>query len=41
MDQGMITMDRSLANLVKSGVVAMDTALAFAKDPKNFKMLLH
>ncbi len=39
-DEGMITMDRSLANLVKQGVVSIDSAIRYAKDPKNFESLL-
>ncbi|OGC04388.1 type IV pili twitching motility protein PilT [candidate division WOR-1 bacterium RIFOXYA12_FULL_43_27] len=39
-DQGMITLDKSLAVLVKSGMVAPESALAYAKDAKNFQTLL-
>ncbi len=39
-DQGMVTMDRSLANLVRQGVVSLDTALSFAKEPSSFQTLL-
>lgn len=37
---GMITLDKSLSGLVKQGVVALDSALTYAKDPKNFQVLL-
>ncbi len=40
LDEGMITMDRSLANLVKQGVVSIDSAIRYAKDQKNFESLL-
>lgn len=39
-EQGMVTMDRSLVDLVKRGLVSMDSASAYAKDSKNFQMLL-
>jgi len=39
-DQGMITMDKSLANFVKRGVISIDTALSYAKNPKEFQSLL-
>jgi twitching motility protein PilT len=39
-DQEMITMDKSLANLVKRGIVSVDIAAAYAKDPKNFEAFL-
>ena len=38
--QGMITMDKSLADLVRRGVVSLDSAMPFVKDPKNFQNLL-
>ncbi len=38
--QGMVTMDKSLAELVKNGVVSMDAAMAYAKDIKNFQSLV-
>lgn len=41
MEMGMITMDRSLVELVKKGTIAVDNALAFAKEPKNFQALLN
>ena len=40
-DEGMISMDKYLAELVKKGIVAMESALPYAKDQKNFKSLLH
>jgi twitching motility protein PilT len=39
-DQGMVTMDKSLVELVKRGLVSVDSATAYAKDAKNFQMLL-
>lgn len=39
-DQGMITMDKALVDLVKRGIVSLDSAAAYAKDSKNFQMLL-
>jgi twitching motility protein PilT len=39
-DQGMITMDKSLAELVRTGQVSLDSALAYAKDQKNFQSML-
>jgi twitching motility protein PilT len=39
-DQGMITMDKSLAELVKKGLVSSDVALAYTKDAKSFQSLL-
>jgi twitching motility protein PilT len=38
--QGMITMDKALSELVKQGIVSPDTAIAYAKDAKNFQTLL-
>ena len=40
-EAGMITMDRSLVELVKKGVITVDNAMAFCKEPKNFQALLH
>jgi twitching motility protein PilT len=40
-DQGMVTIDRSLADLVRCGVVSLDTALSFAKEPSSFQTLLN
>lgn len=39
-DQGMITLDKSLAELVRRGLVGVDVAMAYAKDPKNFQNIL-
>jgi twitching motility protein PilT len=39
-DQGMITMDRSLVNLVKQGLISVDSALTYCKDRKNFEAML-
>jgi len=39
-EEGMISMDKSLANLVKKGVVSMEDAMVYAKDQKNFQSLL-
>lgn len=40
LNQGMITMDKSLVELVKQGTVSVDTAMAYVKDRKNFEELL-
>lgn len=39
-EQGMITMDKSLAELVGKGLVSPESALAYAKDAKNFQSLV-
>jgi len=39
-DQGMITLDKSMAELVRRGLIAVDVATTYAKDPKNFQNLL-
>jgi len=39
-EQGMISMDKSLSNLVKRGLVSADDAVVFAKDAQNFHSLL-
>lgn len=39
-DQGMISMDKSLAGLVKKGIVSFDDAVVYAKDTKNFQALI-
>jgi twitching motility protein PilT len=39
-DQGMITMDKSLAELTRRGVISVDTALSFVKEKNNFQSLL-
>lgn len=38
--EGMITMDRSLTDLVKQGIVELDVASMYAKDATNFRDLL-
>ncbi len=39
-DQGMVTLDKSLAELVRRGTISVDSALAYARDAKNFQNLL-
>jgi twitching motility protein PilT len=39
-DQGMVTMDKSLVELVKKGLISIESAMTYSKDPKNFQMLL-
>lgn len=39
-DQGMVILDRSLAELVSKGIISMDSALSYAKEPKVFQTLL-
>ncbi len=39
-NQGMVTMDSSLADLVRKGLVSMESAGVYAKDPKNFQTIL-
>ena len=39
-DQGMITMDKCLAELVNSGLVSLETGMVYAKDAKNFQTLV-
>lgn len=39
-DQGMISMDKSLAELVKSGKISIDVAMSYSKDPKYFQSLV-
>jgi len=39
-DQGMISMDKSLVNLVKQGAISVDAAMNYVKDSKNFEELL-
>jgi twitching motility protein PilT len=39
-EEGMIHMDKSLAHLVKQGLISMDGAKAYCKDIKNFEDLL-
>jgi len=40
LDQGMVSIDRSLAELVKSGVISLDNALIYAKDQKYLQSML-
>ncbi len=40
MDQNMITLDRSLANMTREGLITQEEALRYVRDEKNFKMLL-
>jgi len=39
--EGMITMDKVLAELVSKGEITIDNALAWAIDPKAFKMMVY
>ncbi len=39
-DQGMVTMNKSLTNLVRQGVVSLEAAMVYAKDAKNFEEML-
>lgn len=39
--EGMITMDKVLAELVSKGEISIDNALAWASDPKAFKMMVY
>ncbi len=39
-EQGMVSMDSSLATLVKKGIVSVDVAMSFARDVNNFQVLL-
>jgi twitching motility protein PilT len=39
--EGMITMDKYLADLVKRGIISLESAVSYAKDAKNFEMLLN
>ncbi|MFC1662812.1 type IV pilus twitching motility protein PilT [Patescibacteria group bacterium] len=39
-DEGMVSLDRALANLVKTGEVIIDDALAIASDRDTFKMMI-
>lgn len=39
-EQGMVSMDKSLAGLVRQGLVTIDAASAYAKDPKNFQNMV-
>ena len=39
-NQGMITLDKSLAELVRRGLVGVDVAMGYSEDPKNFQNIL-
>ena len=39
--EGMIGLDKVLAELVSKGEISLDDALAWALDPKAFKMLVY
>ena len=39
-DDGMVTMDKALADLVRRGLVNIDVAMNYAKDQKNFQSML-
>ncbi|MDO8240735.1 MAG: type IV pilus twitching motility protein PilT [Candidatus Moranbacteria bacterium] len=39
-DQGMVTMDKSLADFARRGIISIDTAVSFAKNPGDFQSLL-
>ncbi|MFA5962302.1 MAG: PilT/PilU family type 4a pilus ATPase [Parcubacteria group bacterium] len=38
--EGMVTMDKSLADLVRRGLVSLEVATSYARDQKNFETLL-
>ena len=40
LEQGMMTMDKSLAGLVRQGIIALETARIYAKDSNNFETLV-
>ena len=40
LDQGMITMNRSLANLVEAKEITLEQAYAFSTNPKTLERLL-
>lgn len=40
LEQGMITLDRSLADLIKRGLVSIDSAMTYAKDAKTLQSFL-
>ena len=39
-EEGMIAMDNYLADLVKQGLITVETGITYAKDAKNFETLL-
>ncbi len=40
LEQGMISIDRSLAELVKNGIISLDNALLYSRDQKYFQAML-
>jgi twitching motility protein PilT len=40
-EQGMISLDKSLTDLVRRGLVSSDSALAYSKDQRNFQTMLN
>jgi len=40
LDQGMVSIDRSLAELVKGGIISLDNALLYSKDKKYLQAML-
>jgi len=40
LDNGMVSMDRSLAELVKNGIISLDNALMYSKDQKYLQAML-
>ena len=40
LDQGMISIDRSLSGLVKAGIISLDNALIYAKDQKYMQSMI-
>jgi len=39
--EGMITLDKSLSDLVRRGLISLESAKAYASDQKNFETILH
>lgn len=39
-DQGMVSLDKSLAELVRKGLVTLDSAMAYTKDQRSFQSML-
>ena len=39
--EGMITLDKSLSDLVRRGLISLEVAKAYSSDQKNFEALLH
>lgn len=40
-EEGMVPLDKALAQVVKKGEVELEQALMYANDPKNFRSLIH